>query len=66
MRSVIVNIGPVDKFFAEIRKIARSIDTNEPLKQEFTLTFEEPGDMFTVMSLHDLRCSKRLKQNYRQ
>lgn len=50
MRNVIVKTGTVEDFFARGREIAQKIDTGGSLEQEFTLTFEEPGDMFAVMS----------------
>jgi predicted transcriptional regulator len=50
MRNVIVKTGTVEDFFARGREIAQKIDTGEALEPEFTLTFEEPGDMFAVMS----------------
>jgi predicted transcriptional regulator len=50
MRNVIVKTGTVEDFFTRGREIAQKIDTGEALEPEFTLTFEEPGDMFAVMS----------------
>lgn len=50
MRNVIVNTGTVEDFFARGREIARKIDHGESLEPEFTLTFENPGDMFAVMT----------------
>jgi predicted transcriptional regulator len=50
MRNVIVKTGTAEDFFARGREIAQKIDTGEALEPEFTLTFEEPGDMFAVMS----------------
>lgn len=50
MRNVIVNTGTAEDFFARSREIARKIDQGEPLEPEFTLTFENPGDMFAVMT----------------
>lgn len=50
MRNVIVNTGTTEEFFARGREIARKIDRGEPLEPEFTLTFENPGDMFAVMT----------------
>lgn len=50
MRNVIVKTGTSEDFFASVRDTAKRIDHGEVPKQEFTLTFEEPGDMFAVMS----------------
>jgi predicted transcriptional regulator len=50
MRNVIVKTGTSEDFFARGREIAQKIDAGEALVPEFTLTFEEPGDMFAVMS----------------
>lgn len=50
MHSVIVKTGTVEEFFARGREIARKIDRGEPLQPEYTLTFEDPADMFAVMS----------------
>lgn len=50
MRSVTVNTGSSGDFFQRSRDIARKIDSGEALEAEYTLTFEDPGDMFAVMS----------------
>lgn len=50
MRSVIVKIGTVEDFLARSREIASNMDKDEPLQPEYTLTFEDPADMFSVMS----------------
>ncbi len=50
MRNILVSTGTSEDFFKRGREIARSIDSGEPLEPEFTLTFEDPGDMFAVMS----------------
>ena len=50
MRNVIVNTGTAGDFFQRSREIARKIDGGEALEPEYTLTFEDPGDMFAVMS----------------
>jgi predicted transcriptional regulator len=50
MRNVIVNTGTTEEYFARGRELAQKIDRGESLKPEFTLTFEDPGDMFAVMS----------------
>ena len=50
MRNVIVKTGTIEEFFAHGHEIAQKIDAGEALEPEFTLTFEEPGDMFAVMS----------------
>lgn len=50
MRNVIVNTGTTEEFLAGVRETAKQLDRGEVPKPEFTLTFEDPGDMFAVMS----------------
>ena len=50
MRNVIVKTGTTEEFFAGVREIARQIDCGGVPKPAFTLTFEDPGDMFAVMT----------------
>lgn len=50
MRNVIVKTGTVEEFLARSREIAHRIDQGEVLQPEYTLTFEDPADMFSVMS----------------
>jgi predicted transcriptional regulator len=50
MRNVIVKTGTTAEYFARGRELAKQIDGGEVPKPEFTLTFEDPEDMFAVMS----------------
>lgn len=50
MRNVLVKTGSTKEYFAHIREIAKQIDSGEVPKPEFTVTFEDPGDMFAVMT----------------
>ncbi len=50
MRNIIVNTGTTKEFFTHVRETAKQLDRGEVPKPEFTLTFEDPGDMFAVMS----------------
>lgn len=50
MRNLTVNTGTGGEFFKRSREIARKMDSGEALEAEYTLTFEDPGDMFAVMS----------------
>ena len=50
MRNVTVKTGTTEEYFARVREIAKQIDRGEVPKPEFTLTFEDPGDMFAVMT----------------
>ena len=50
MRNAIVRTGTPDEFFAHLREIARQIDLGKIPKPEFILTFEDPADMFAVMT----------------
>ena len=48
MHNVIVKTGTTEEYFARVREIAKQIDRGEVPKPEFTLTFEDPADMFAV------------------
>ena len=50
MRNVIVKTGTTEEYFARVRETAIQLDRGEVPNSEFTLTFEDPGDMFAVMS----------------
>ncbi|HJV67152.1 MAG TPA: helix-turn-helix domain-containing protein [Geomonas sp.] len=50
MRNLVVRTGTPDEFFAQVHKIARQIDRGELPQADFTLTFEDPTDMFAVMT----------------
>ena len=50
MRNVIVKTGTVEEFLARSREIACRMDRGEELQPEYTLTFEDPADMFSLMS----------------
>ena len=50
MRNEIVKTGTTEEYFAHVREIAKQIDRGEVPKPEFTLTFEDPADMFAVMT----------------
>ncbi len=63
MRSVIVSTGTVEEYFARGREIARQIDRGDLQKTEFTLTFEDPGDMFAVMTPAKLELFRAAKAN---
>ncbi|NVN92851.1 MAG: MarR family transcriptional regulator [Desulfuromonadales bacterium] len=50
MRNVTVKTGTTEEFFARVRETAKQLDRGEVPEPEFTLTFEDPGDMFAVMT----------------
>lgn len=50
MRNVVVKTGTTEEYFACVREIAKQIDSGGVLKPEFTVTFEDPRDMFAVMT----------------
>lgn len=50
MRNVIVKTGTTEEYFERVREIAKQIDRGKVPQPEFTLTFEDPADMFAVMS----------------
>ena len=50
MRNITVSTGTAEEYFAHVRETAKQIDRGEIPKPEFTLTFEDPGDMFAVMT----------------
>ena len=62
MRNVTVSIGTVEEFFRRGREIAQKIDNGEALEAEYTLTFEDPGDMFAVMSSARLELFRAAKK----
>ena len=61
MRNVTIKTGTTEEYFARVREIARQIDLGEIPKPEFTLTFEDPGDMFAVMSTARLELFRAAK-----
>lgn len=63
MRSVTVSTGTVEEYFARGREIARQVDRGDLPKPEFTLTFEDPGDMFAVMTPARLELFRAAKAN---
>ena len=62
MRNVTVSTGTAEEFFKRGREIARKIDNGEALEAEYTLTFEDPGDMFAVMSSARLELFRAAKK----
>lgn len=62
MRNILVNTGTTESFFKRNREIARKIDNSEGLEPEYTLTFEDPGDMFAVMSPARLELFRTVKK----
>lgn len=50
MRNVVVRTGTTEEYFSRVREIARQLDRGKTPKPEYTLTFEDPADMFAVMS----------------
>jgi predicted transcriptional regulator len=63
MRNVIVKTGTTEEYFARVRETAKQIDRGEVPRQEFTLTFEDPGDMFAVMTPARLELFRAAKSN---
>lgn len=61
MRNVTLKTGTPEEYFARVREIAQQLDRGETPKPEFTLTFEDPGDMFTVMSTARLELFRAAK-----
>ena len=62
MRNVTVRTGTVEDFLARSRKIARRMDRGKELQPEYTLTFEDPADMFSVMSPGRLELFRAVKK----
>jgi predicted transcriptional regulator len=62
MRNVTVSTGTAEEFFKRGREIAQKIDNGEALEAEYTLTFEDPGDMFAVMSSARLELFRAAKK----
>lgn len=50
MRNVTVKTGTAKEYFEGVRQTAGQLDRGEVPEPEFTLTFEDPGDMFAVMT----------------
>lgn len=63
MRNIIVNTGTTEEYFERVRETARQLDRGEVPKAEFTLTFEDPGDMFAVMSQARLELFRAAKSD---
>lgn len=63
MRNVIAKTGTAEEYFACGRVIAQKIDRSEALEPEFTLTFEDPSDMFAVMTPARLELFRAAKAN---
>jgi predicted transcriptional regulator len=63
MRNVIVKTGTTEEYFAQVRETAIQLDRGEVPKTEFTLTFEDPGDMFAVMSSARLELFRAAKSD---
>ena len=47
---IVVRTGTADEFFARARTAARRADQGKPFEHTLTLSFEDPGRMFAVMS----------------
>jgi predicted transcriptional regulator len=63
MRNIIVNTGTAEEYLDHVRETARQLDRGEVPKPEFTLTFEDPGDMFAVMSQARLELFRAAKSD---
>jgi predicted transcriptional regulator len=50
MRNIIVKTGTTEEYFERLCEIAKQIDLGDVPKPELTLTFEDPRDMFAVMT----------------
>ncbi len=50
MRNVVVKTGTTKEFFDQVRKSFQQIDRGEVPARSFTLTFEDPADMFAIMT----------------
>jgi predicted transcriptional regulator len=50
MTKVIIRTDQVEGFFDRARKAAQKADRGEPFKKTATFSFEDPQDMFTVLS----------------
>ena len=50
MTKVVVRTDDVAGFFAQARDAARRADTGKPFDGRMTLSFEDPQQMFTVLS----------------
>lgn len=51
MTTVIIRTDSVDNFFARARNAARKADSGGNFEEKMTLTFEDPQQMFMVLSV---------------
>lgn len=63
MRDVKVRTGTTEEYFASLREIATQINNGKVPLPEFTLTFEDPGDMFSVMTTARLELFRAAKSD---
>ncbi len=61
MRNVIVKTGSTEEFLTDVREIGRQIESGKTPQPEYTLTFEDPGDMFAVMTTARLELFRTAK-----
>ncbi|CAM3675897.1 HTH domain-containing protein [Polynucleobacter antarcticus] len=50
MTKVVIRTGDIDSFFSKAKKAAKRADQNEVLDGTITLTFEDPQELFKILS----------------
>lgn len=56
-----IRTGPVDDFFKRGKAIAKKADAGEALKEEATLTFEDPDDVLELLTPARLKVFREVK-----
>jgi len=51
MTTLLIRTDSVDSFFARARNAARKADSGENFQEKMTITFEDPQQMFMVLSI---------------
>lgn len=51
MSKVVIRTGDVSSFFAKAKKAAKRAGRNEALEETITLTFEDPQELFKVLTV---------------
>jgi predicted transcriptional regulator len=50
MSKVVIRTGDINAFFTKAKKAAKRADRNEALEETITITFEDPQELFKVLT----------------
>jgi predicted transcriptional regulator len=50
MSKVVIRTGDINSFFAKAKKAAKRADRNEAFEETITLTFEDPQELFKILT----------------